>query len=81
MCAPTDMPEVGASLGPHILMRGPYISPNDAPGIWSHRYDRGLQPPSREARLLGASPSFNKAPHSECHAYASPTFTVTAVSF
>src|SRR5215469_8531396 len=80
MCSPTEMPEVGASLDPHILMRGPYISPIESAGICSHPYHRGLQPPSREVRLLGASPSLRMAPHSKCHEYTSLTFTVTALS-
>jgi hypothetical protein len=53
---PTDIPEVGTAMGPHILMRGLPTSPNEPSGICSHGKGRGLRPLSEESDSSSASP-------------------------
>jgi hypothetical protein len=74
VCTPTDIPAVGASLGPHILMRDPRTSPNDEVGIWSHRSLRGLQPLSEKCD--SSAPLRPQADPAAVmpHVHAPPTF-------
>ena len=53
---PTDRPEVGTAMGPHILMRGPSTSPNEPSEICSHGRGRGLQLLLKESDSSSASP-------------------------
>ncbi len=62
---PTDIPEVGTVMGPHILMRGLPTSPNEPAGICSHGKGRGLRPLPEESDSSSASPSSYYSKHSQ----------------